>query len=329
MKLNKLERDLISTKNEKLESIKPILKSEFIGIDDSIDQIIEAIRPYYIFPKSLKRPLVVNLFGMTGTGKTHVIERIVDLLQVRHKFFRFDVGDYAKNTSDWALKNDLSDNVKKTKDKDLILVFDEFQFGRTIDEKGKEIDRSSLRPMWEMIDSGIIQVSNNTNSLDVYKNYECLKKCLQNGVEVLDGIVVGNVDLYHSMVYNTIKPYVSPCNFKDVKPHKIVNGVMKEASDMEYVTNNINVTYDPNFLENPYFVTEFMYRSFYQSNPKVFEYINDYDKWKHVFLHKNPKELINFIMENFIKNSPLMKKKDFTQSLIFVVGKGSMSCYLV
>ena len=39
-----------------------------------------------------------------------------------------------------------------------IFVFDEFQLGRTIDDMGEEIDRTTLRVIWDLLDSGKFQI---------------------------------------------------------------------------------------------------------------------------------------------------------------------------
>jgi len=155
MKITLKERKNIVKKNANLEIVKEQLKSEYIGLDSVIDNIIDNIRSYYVFPKSLKRPLIINLFGMTATGKTDLVERLVKLLDLENKYVRFDIGEYA-NDSEWKLKNDLTDKVCQKNDNNMVIVFDEIQFGRTIDEKGAEIARQSLRSMWEVIDSGIL-----------------------------------------------------------------------------------------------------------------------------------------------------------------------------
>lgn len=163
MNLSQNDLENIKNKSKRLENIKPILKSEFIGIDTVIDDLIDQISPYYIFPDSISRPLVVNLWGMTGTGKTTLIQRIVELLEYQDRLIKIDVGDYATNFSDWKLKNDLQKKYDQNQKSDMIIVFDEFQFGRTLNEEGKEQDRSSLRPMWEIIDSGVLYVEEYSN----------------------------------------------------------------------------------------------------------------------------------------------------------------------
>lgn len=316
MNLSKKERTNISKKNQQLEDIKPILKKEFIGIDNVIEQIVDSIRPYYIFPKSLKRPLVVNLFGMTGTGKSHLAERIIELLNLKHKYFRFDVGDYAKETSDWKLKNDLSNDVKKTDEKDLVLIFDEFQFGRTIDEKGLEVDRSSLRPMWELIDSGIIAVSSYSGFSRTFDVYDKLKKCLRNGVKIENGIVIDNIEVYRSIMLGTNSPASTrPCDYETLG-NIIIDGKQKKLDP----DDECWYTFKNESFKNPYFIGLETFHTLYNSNPDFFDNIKNFSKWKPYFTKGKIEDLLISIYENFIMSSPLMKKNDYSQSLIFVIG---------
>jgi cell division protease FtsH len=73
----------MKTKIETLEKVKSTLKSEFIGLDEIIDKIITAITPWYVTPEVIQRPIVVSLWGMTGTGKTSVISRLIELLDIK------------------------------------------------------------------------------------------------------------------------------------------------------------------------------------------------------------------------------------------------------
>jgi len=159
MKISSKDKKLISDKNAKLESVKEVLKTEFIGLDDVIDNIIDNVRPYYIFPKSLKRPLVINLFGMTATGKTDLVQRMITLIGLEKKYVRFDVGECA-NANAFRIREDFTQKLCKKNDNNMVIVFDEIQFGRTISEKGEEINRDSLRSMWELIDSGVLTMPN-------------------------------------------------------------------------------------------------------------------------------------------------------------------------
>ena len=150
-------------KLKKLESIKPILKSEFVGIDHIIDNLIVSITPWFVTPEILNRPLVISLWGITGTGKTSLVKRVLELLgDIRTVFI--DSGEI--NTSSYrdalteAITNTLGLEDRTSSDglDDTVFVFDEFQHARTIDENGKEMTNASIRQMWNLIDNGAIEI---------------------------------------------------------------------------------------------------------------------------------------------------------------------------
>ena len=349
MKLDAKQREEITRKNAELENIKPILKEEFKGIDGVIDAIIETMRPFYIFPTSLKRPLVVNLWGLTGTGKTSVVNRIIELLNLRHKYCKFDVGEYVHATSEYKLKFDLSDKVEKCTDKHLILVFDEFQLGRTISENGTEIDRPSLRPIWDIIDSGIINHFNRSSNYCAEMSYK-LKKCLDMGVEVEDGVVVKHEEIYNSIFRNYYlravdfeihPPYVEDINPKndddddddddfdegndwypltsDDEGNAIARLASSERSFL-YKTKYNNAA-NRGMYAKPYFIKYEMFNNLFNANPEYFMEVNDFERWKCKFRDgKDGDSLVNLIMSEFVQKTPLMQAENYSQSLVFCIG---------
>ena len=66
------------------EKLKSDLKKEFIGIDQQIDNLVDLIRPWYNNPELYDSPCIINLWGMTGHGKTSLVNRIIDLLGEGH-----------------------------------------------------------------------------------------------------------------------------------------------------------------------------------------------------------------------------------------------------
>ena len=150
-------------KLKKLESIKPILKSEFVGIDNIIDNLIVSITPWFVTPEILNRPLVISLWGITGTGKTSLVRRVLELLGDCRAVF-IDSGEI--NTSNYrdalteAVTNTLGLEDRTSSDglEDTVFVFDEFQHARTIDDEGKEMTNASIRQMWNIIDNGVLEI---------------------------------------------------------------------------------------------------------------------------------------------------------------------------
>lgn len=157
------------TRIKLLSEAKKKLKTEFVGLDDIIDNIIGCVSAWYITPEVVKRPVVISLWGMTGTGKTSIIRRLVELLQCKNNTVQFDCGRcLSKKESDIATRvsnnfgiNNSEGSIKKL-DK-AILVFDEFQYARTINEYGLEEISPETRQIWSAIDDGILYLLENYN----------------------------------------------------------------------------------------------------------------------------------------------------------------------
>ena len=168
LKKNRKEK-MNKTKIEKIKALEEaakVLKTEFIGLDKMIDELINSFKSWYITPEVNERPSVISLFGMTGTGKTSVVRRLIELLGLLHKTLFFDCGAESNdnNTDSIADKIDKYLNAEDNEvaidntSQDLIFVFDEFQHARTINESGQEVNKSNLRPMWELVDNGIVSL---------------------------------------------------------------------------------------------------------------------------------------------------------------------------
>ena len=72
--MKKPSSELVS-KMQLLNDVKEQLKSDYAGIDRVIDEFMTAVCPWFIFPELQDRPVVVNLWGLTGTGKSSLVKR--------------------------------------------------------------------------------------------------------------------------------------------------------------------------------------------------------------------------------------------------------------
>ena len=161
-----MNREERKEKIERLESTKVQLKTEFIGLDSIIDEIINSISSWYVTPEIINRPVIVSLWGMTGTGKSSVVKRLIDLLGLNENTIFFDCGECTNDNKD--ISNEICDalgldteefNNSYGKSYGEVFVFDEFQYARSINDEGHEEIKSSLRPIWSLMDSGIIDLS--------------------------------------------------------------------------------------------------------------------------------------------------------------------------
>jgi hypothetical protein len=196
MKINLEQKEEFLNRRKKLHQTKKQLKNEFVGLDNIIEELVTSVEPWYIFPKNQVRPTVVNLWGMTGVGKSSLVERLIQLLEI-NSLFKFDIGEYDNNKKlSYEFSNKLS---KVVSDEEIpVLVFDEFQLGRTINEMGNEINKSRLRIIWDLLDKGkVFILEENFFGNRVYWFSLQLEELLQNiEVEVKDGIVVEGIQHY-------------------------------------------------------------------------------------------------------------------------------------
>lgn len=182
------QHQFISEKRILLESSASILKEEFIGLNTVIDRIIESISAWYLFPNMQMRPVIVNLWGMTGVGKTALVKRLIELLDMKKQFYRFDLGQ--KSNNEWVIKNNLIKVFDCYANQPNILVFDEFQHARTLDGNGDEAEQVSSRIVWEILDSGTFTaIGSSQEYLEVNKLANRLDSLLEKGLQVVDGVV--------------------------------------------------------------------------------------------------------------------------------------------
>lgn len=176
-----------------------VLKKEFVGIDNIIDQVMDNIRSWYMFPNLIERPLVINLWGMTGCGKTSLVNRICDLLELRSDMTYYNLAKLGEENST-DIEENFSNNLGFT-NRNAVFVFDEFQFAASIDSTGKEKEiKTSLKTIWEIIDTGKIvrEVSKYTKS-SFNRILRCMDMIEGYGAEVSGSVWVNSEECFNRM----------------------------------------------------------------------------------------------------------------------------------
>lgn len=192
--IEKFTNDRIIQRLEILENARGILKKEFVGIDAVIDDLIQSVRTWYTLPSVLERPVVVNLWGMTGTGKTSLIKRFVEFIEFETSFYPLDMGnlnDYRGN-----FFSTLEELYEHNSGSPFILLFDEFQHARSLKDK-EDHSVGRMGDIWKMLDTGQLNVHDFDSALITIKErIRILKFCLKKGVKVENGVVVGKLGLF-------------------------------------------------------------------------------------------------------------------------------------
>lgn len=189
-----MDKQHIQQRKELLSNTAIQLKKEFIGLDKIIDEIIRTISSWYIFPAVQKRPLVINIWGLTGTGKTALVKRLVNLLEFNTSYLHLDMGEYNGTEGSW-IKDMLTDDLSHYDSKQSIFCLDEFQFARTLDENQREMKTDKLRVIWELLDSGKIfhsPRSSGTIVIQAMRLIDLLERFERKNLLFSEGIVIGS-----------------------------------------------------------------------------------------------------------------------------------------
>jgi Peptidase family M41/C-terminal, D2-small domain, of ClpB protein len=283
----------VTQRREILNKAKIQLKKEFVGIDGIIDEVLDIILPWWLFPQHQMRPLIVNLWGMTGSGKTALIKRLSELLKYENYLMRFDMGEFGSNSS--FLKYTLTRQLNQFNATVPIIVLDEFQFAKTIDENGKEVNNNALRIIWDLLDSG--ELSYEPDGSGYYlsmckKGIQILKAYQKRGAVIKKGKITLLADEMFESLYKYFK-------------------MGYEASDVERPEGVVP------FKEDEALLTDIFCTGIYEINTENFE------NWKAVAAEirnfNSIQEVIDFITD-LIDKELAFKKMDLSKSLIFVVG---------
>jgi Peptidase family M41/C-terminal, D2-small domain, of ClpB protein len=291
-----LSRKEILEKKAQLDVARSILKVEFIGLDNIIDEVLDLMLPWWLFPETQMRPTIVNLWGMTGTGKTALIKRLAEILSYRDRTLVFDMGQYGESSS--ALKYSFTGNLEFFNNKAPIIMFDEFQFAKTIDD-GKEVNNDSLRVIWDLLDSGQFFYESYMSKWTHGRATKILKlllNCKERGVEVKNGIIT--------------------------KSQKVFDDIMK--------SNTINNVYDntdesaPKPKKEEYFLQNHFYAGVYSL---VDEHYLDAEDVLEVIKKMDLDQIIDFLVAALAEEQS-QKLMNLSKSLIFVVGNLDEAYYM-
>ncbi len=280
-------------KKKVLENTAIQLKKEFIGLDHIIDEIIDNISSWFLFPEVQLRPLVINLWGMTGTGKTALVKRIAELIEFEKSFLHIDSGEFGNNSDVW-LKTMISEDLAHYHEKEVIVCLDEFQFARTIDENGNEIEKDKLRIVWEIIDSGKFYYNAAPNQYTIKKLVKLLDlmgECLNKGIEIKNGKVISNFEDF-TLLFKGFSLYYYSDNKKKPKKNYFISNEF------------ISTIYD--LVQNDY-----------RTRLQLIEQIKQFSF----------EDLFRFVYETMTREGAL-RQMDLSKSLIFIIGNLDEAYYM-
>ena len=149
-------RAQLAQRNALLQAVAAQLKSELFGIDAIIDRVIDSVRAWYVMPELVARPVIVCLWGLTGTGKTQLVRRLAQLLGFYDRFVEVQMDGFSNGAS-WRGAQSISGMLAQSgvrEGEPGILVLDEFQRFRTIDDKRGELRVERYQDVWSLLSDG-------------------------------------------------------------------------------------------------------------------------------------------------------------------------------
>ena len=148
----------IEKKQSKLNKVKAKLKKYFVGLDDIIDKLIRNLEVWYIFPELLTRPTIINLWGLTGVGKTDLVRKLIDELEMEDAFLEIQL---KQDTTGYEAS--IQDDIQMsgiTSNKQGVLLLDELQRFSTIAPMGDTIENKKYDDIWALLSDGKFSDSN-------------------------------------------------------------------------------------------------------------------------------------------------------------------------
>jgi cell division protease FtsH len=153
-------QELEQRKNH-LAKIAVTLKSEFFGNDKVIDLVISALSAWYIFPALILRPVIVNLWGLTGVGKTQLVRRLTQLLGFADRFVEVQMDGISSGGGSATIEGLLS-NSSIEEGEQGILLLDEIQRYRTLNADGSEVKVERYQDVWMLLSDGKFAANSST-----------------------------------------------------------------------------------------------------------------------------------------------------------------------
>ena len=169
-----VDKAAIARKKEKLDACRAYLKEEFIGIDDIIDGLIGYLSVWYLMPELLTRPVIINLWGMTGVGKTDLVRKLIRFLEFQDRFVEIDLTGsnlpyYQGSVLNAFTEAGLNDGQPAA------VFFDEIQRFNSIDSNGDQVKRLRFSDFWELLSDGKLTRRDREEFEDYI--YDYLKEC--------------------------------------------------------------------------------------------------------------------------------------------------------
>lgn len=143
----------IEEKTKLLNRAKNKLKRKYHGIDEQIDTLIDSISGWYLGTTIGNIPTVINMWSITGLGKTSLVRMLMDELRVSNKLIEVTLDNSTQSEESVTVLKRVNRVVGNQRD-NLCLFIDEFQNMQTIDKEGNPVRNTPYQDLWNLLSDG-------------------------------------------------------------------------------------------------------------------------------------------------------------------------------
>jgi hypothetical protein len=126
------------------------LKREFFGLDDVLTRLVQTVHAWRSYAHLRSSPVVVNIWGMTGTGKSTLIRRVLQETGLEQRSVWIDLTH--RPPAD-AVRRDLRDGLERSLPEPTVLVVDGIQEARSMDGEGLELESQAFGEIWSRFET--------------------------------------------------------------------------------------------------------------------------------------------------------------------------------
>ena len=180
----------MAQRQQVLDATAATLKAELFGLDAIIDRLMDAVRAWYLLPELVERPVIVCLWGLTGTGKTQLVRRMAQLLGLYDRFVEVQMDGFSNGGQGRDSIASMLGSSAIAQGEPGILLLDEFQRFRTIDRKGEDLPVKRYQDVWQLLSDG--RMAPALGTLDriemelAYREYQQAEDATDAANELLD-----------------------------------------------------------------------------------------------------------------------------------------------
>lgn len=174
-------------KDEILNGAKNGLKKQFFGIDKVINQLVGSLRSWYHLPEFQNRPLVINLWGGAGVGKSQLVKEMIKLLGLDQLFFEME--DTYLGRQDLIEKTSFLATIESPVR--AIFLIDNFQFYINQNDTKLNEGRPENDFLWKVLDDGKIRgIGTSRREFDIIQDLsKGFSQMIKSGLKVENGFV--------------------------------------------------------------------------------------------------------------------------------------------